>query len=80
MADLTQICGITQSTFVNNVNTIDDCDEPQNELEQVNNIRANNPELAHFRYWPLFFAIGSYSEDVYAVSWAEWIVGRNTGL
>lgn len=69
-----------ESVFVNNVDAIDDCDDPQTELEQINNIRLNNPELSHFRYWPLYFAIGDYSQDIYAVSWADWVEGRDTGL
>ena len=69
-----------ESIFVNNVDVIEDCIELQNEFVQINNIRLNNPELSHFRYWPLFFAIGKYSEDIYAVSWADWVEGRDTGL
>ena len=38
-----------ERVFVKNVNAIDGCDEPQSELEQINNIRLNNPELSHFR-------------------------------
>lgn len=67
-----------ENIYVTDVEVNDD--DIHDELIQINSIRSNNPELAHFKNWPLFYAIGRYSEDVYAVNWADWFEGKDIGL
>ncbi|EIW9272774.1 TPA: hypothetical protein R4Y95_005090 [Klebsiella variicola subsp. variicola] len=34
------------------------------------------PELAHWSHFAFFVAWGSYSQDIYAISWVDWMTGH----
>lgn len=34
------------------------------------------PELAHWSHFAFFVAWGAYSQDIYAISWVDWMTGQ----
>lgn len=39
------------------------------------------PELAHWGHFAFFVAWGAYSQDIYAISWVDWMTGyRDDGF
>ncbi|CAJ0807632.1 hypothetical protein R77560_04603 [Ralstonia thomasii] len=48
--------------------------------ELIKQIRTNHPELADWGDLAIGLAWGDYSQDILAVSWADWIKGHDTGF
>jgi hypothetical protein len=44
---------------------------------QIAQIRADHPELAEWGDLAIGLAWGEYSQDILAVSWVDWITGRD---
>ncbi|EIK1335567.1 hypothetical protein LJV55_004060 [Salmonella enterica] len=54
------------------------CPQTQNELMAM---RPLYPELAHWSKFAFFVAWGAYSQDIYAISWVDWMTGyRDEGF
>lgn len=64
-----------QSGYENSDGEWNDADK-----SDIQRLRNLYPELSHWRDLAFGFAWGDYSQDIYAVSWADWIVERDNGF
>ena len=50
-------------------------------LNELIAIRSHYPELSHWSRNAIFVAWGDYSQDIYAISWVDWMTGyRDEGF
>ncbi|WP_426575557.1 hypothetical protein ACP179_01550 (plasmid) [Xenorhabdus stockiae] len=49
-------------------------------IEFIIKIRRHYPELAHWSNAGMYFAWGAYSQDIYAISWVDWVTERDNGF
>ncbi|ECE4216198.1 hypothetical protein DBS53_23195 [Salmonella enterica] len=49
------------------------CPQTQSELMSM---RPLYPDLAHWTRFAFFVAWGAYSQDIYAISWVDWMAGH----
>ncbi|MGQ3665330.1 hypothetical protein [Citrobacter braakii] len=49
------------------------CPQTQHELAVMH---PHYPELAHWSRFAFFVAWGAYSQDIYAISWVDWMTGQ----
>lgn len=67
-------------TFVTDTEEQDFSLDPQT-LNELAAMRPLYPELAHWTRFAFFVAWGAYSQDIYAISWVDWMTGyRDEGL
>lgn len=53
----------------------------QQTLNELAAMRPLYPELTHWTRFAFFVAWGAYSQDIYAISWVDWMTGnRDEGL
>lgn len=45
-------------------------------LNELASMHPLYPELAHWTRFALFVAWGAYSQDIYAISWVDWMTGH----
>ena len=45
-------------------------------LHETGTIHQHYPELAHWSRFAFFVAWGTYSQDIYAVNWIDWLNGQ----
>lgn len=50
------------------------------QLLLIKNIREFYPEIKNWNDSAIYFAWGSYSQDIYAVQWVDWINGIDLGF
>lgn len=60
------------ATFVTTTEEQDLRLDPQTLLE-LDAMRPHYPELAHWSQFAFFVAWGAYSQDIYAISWVDWL-------
>lgn len=67
-------------TFVTDTEEQDFSLDPQT-LNELAAMRPLYPELAHWTRFAFFVAWGAYSQDIYAISWVDWMTGlRDEGF
>ncbi|EBC1626201.1 hypothetical protein CUK48_21755 [Salmonella enterica] len=67
-------------TFVTDTEEQDFSLDPQT-LNELAAMRPFYPELAHWTRFAFFVAWGAYSQDIYAISWVDWMTGyRDEGF
>ena len=52
-------------------------DYPEEWMRQISQIRAGHPELSEWGDLAIGGAWGAYSQDILAVTWVDWIEGRD---
>ncbi|ENC4107349.1 hypothetical protein ABJX70_004615, partial [Salmonella enterica] len=62
-------------TFVTDTEEQDFSLDPQT-LNELVAMRPLYPELAHWTRFAFFVAWGAYSQDIYAISWVDWMTGH----
>lgn len=58
----------------------DDGEWNDSDKADIQRLRDLYPELTHWGDLALGLAWGDYSQDIYAVSWADWIAERDNGF
>ena len=68
------------STFVHQGSEVDDGDWSYKTLSELNQLKANYPELEDWGLFPICSAWGDYSQDFYEVSWCDWNISERDDL
>lgn len=49
-------------------------------MDFIKSIKPLYPELDHWSNAGFYFAWGAYSQDIYAIGWADWVRSRDNGF